>query len=50
MAEGERHRRYDQAYKTLSANLSKSKPTEIHAKMVYSGVAAALIDASKAHG
>jgi nucleotide-binding universal stress UspA family protein len=37
----------DQSLKTFSANLGESEPPEIHAKMVYSSVVPALIDASK---
>jgi nucleotide-binding universal stress UspA family protein len=37
----------DQARKTLSANLGKSEPPEIHTETVYSSTVPALIDASK---
>jgi nucleotide-binding universal stress UspA family protein len=37
----------DQARKTLRANLGESEPPEIHAEMVYSSVAPAVIHASK---
>lgn len=37
----------EQAYKTLTASLGESKPSEMHTKMVYSGVVPALIDASQ---